>query len=76
MDSYDLSHAVEPISFIEQLTNWYIRRSRRRFWEEKASQDRDDAFATLYHVLLTLTKIAAPYIPFLSEAVYQNLKTP
>ncbi len=76
MDDYVLSHGVEPtISFIEQLTNWYIRRSRRRFWEEKPSKDRDEAFATLYHVLLTLTKIAAPYIPFISEAIYQNLKT-
>lgn len=76
MDDYNLSHGVEPtISFIEQLTNWYIRRSRRRFWEEQPSQDRDEAFATLYHVLLTLTKVAAPYIPFISEAIYQNLKT-
>lgn len=76
MDDYVLSHGIEPtISFIEQLTNWYIRRSRRRFWEEKASKDRDEAFETLYHVLLTLTKIAAPYIPFITEAIYQNLKT-
>lgn len=76
MDDYVLSHGVEPtISFIEQLTNWYIRRSRRRFWEEKASKDRDEAFETLYHILMTLTKIAAPYIPFISEAIYLNLKT-
>lgn len=76
MDDYVLSHGIEPtISLIEQLTNWYIRRSRRRFWEEKPSQDRDEAFSTLYRVLLTLTKIAAPYIPFISEAIYQNLKT-
>lgn len=76
MDEYDLSLAVEPfVEFVDQLTNWYIRRSRRRFWEEKASQDRDEAFATLYHVLVELTKIAAPYVPFISEAIYQNLKT-
>ena len=76
MDAYDLSHGVEPtIVFIEQLTNWYIRRSRRRFWEEKPSKDRNEAFETLYHVLLTLIKIAAPYIPFITEAIYQNLKT-
>lgn len=76
MDNYDLSLAVEPfVGFVEQLTNWYIRRSRRRFWEEEASQDRDEAFATLYEVLLELTKIAAPFIPFLSDAIYQNLKT-
>lgn len=76
MDGYDLSLAVEPfVGFIDQLTNWYIRRSRRRFWEEEASVDRSQAFATLYYVLLDLVKIAAPYIPFLSEAIYQNLRT-
>lgn len=76
MDDYVLSHGVEPtIAFIEQLTNWYIRRSRRRFWEEKPSKDRDEAFETLYLVLVTLTKIAAPYIPFISEAIYQNLRS-
>jgi isoleucyl-tRNA synthetase len=75
MDHYDLSHAVEPfITFVDQLTNWYIRRSRRRFWEEKASIDRDEAFATLYHVLVELVKIAAPYVPFLTEAIYRNLR--
>lgn len=76
MDAYDLSLAVEPfVDFIDQLTNWYIRRSRRRFWEDKATPDRDQAFATLYYVLLDLVKIAASYIPFLSEAIYQNLRT-
>jgi isoleucyl-tRNA synthetase len=75
MDEYDLSKAVEPfIGFIDQLTNWYIRRSRRRFWEEKQSLDRDQAFSTLYHVLMELTKIAAPYVPFMSEAIYLNLR--
>jgi isoleucyl-tRNA synthetase len=75
MDNYDLNHSVEPfITFVDQLTNWYIRRSRRRFWDEKASVDRDEAFATLYHVLIELVKIAAPYIPFLSDAIYRNLR--
>ena len=77
MDDYDLARAVEPfVGFIDQLTNWYIRRSRRRFWEEKRLSDRDQAFATLYYVLMELIKIAAPYIPFISEAIYQNLRTP
>lgn len=75
MDHYDLSLAVEPfVSFIDQLTNWYIRRSRRRFWEDKPSQDRDEAFATLYQVLVALTKIAAPFVPFISDAIYRNLR--
>jgi isoleucyl-tRNA synthetase len=57
------------------LTNWYIRRSRRRFWDEKPSQDRDEAFATLYQVLVELTKIAAPFVPFISETIYRNLRS-
>lgn len=77
MDGYDLSQAVEPfVGFVDQLTNWYIRRCRRRFWEEEDTTDRQQAFATLYQILLNLTKIAAPFIPFLSEAIYQNLRTP
>ncbi len=76
MDKYDLSLAVEPfVEFIDQLTNWYIRRSRRRFWEENDSPERAQAFATLYYVLLELIKIAAPYVPFISEAIYRNLRT-
>lgn len=75
MDNYDLSRSVEPfVEFVDQITNWYIRRSRRRFWEEKPSKDRDEAFATLYHVLVELAKIAAPFVPFISEAIYRNLK--
>lgn len=77
MDDYDLSAAVEPfIAFIDQLTNWYIRRCRRRFWADEESLDRRQAFETLYTVLLELSKIAAPFTPFLSDAIYQELKTP
>jgi isoleucyl-tRNA synthetase len=77
MDDYDLSHAVEPfVGFIDQLTNWYIRRSRRRFWADQDTPDRAQAFETLHHVLVELCKIAAPFIPFLSDAIYQNLRTP
>ncbi|MBI5346370.1 MAG: isoleucine--tRNA ligase [Chlamydiae bacterium] len=76
MDNYDLSKAVEPfVGFIEELTNWYIRRSRKRFWSDLDSQDRREAFSTLYEVLLTLSKIAAPFVPFISEAIYLRLKT-
>lgn len=75
MDDYDLSRAVEPfVGFVDQLTNWYIRRSRRRFWDDKASVDRDQAFSTLYQVLMELSKIAAPFIPFISDAIYRNLR--
>lgn len=75
LDSYQLNRAVEPfVKFIDQLTNWYIRRNRSRFWSEAATPDRDAAFQTLYTVLLTLTKIAAPFVPFLSEAMYLQLK--
>ncbi len=76
MENYDLNRAVEPfIQFIDQLTNWYIRRCRARFWADSDTQDRRDAFSTLYTALLDLIHIAAPFVPFLSEAIYQELKT-
>lgn len=76
MDNYDLAQAVEPfIEFIDQLTNWYIRRSRRRFWDDQETPDRSEAFATLYEVLVKLSKVAASYTPFISEAIYRNLRT-
>jgi isoleucyl-tRNA synthetase len=76
LDAYDLNRGVQPlVGFVEQITNWYIRRSRRRFWEEKTSSDRDQAFATLYQVLLGLTKVAAPFVPFITEAIYRNLRS-
>ncbi|MEZ5315701.1 MAG: isoleucine--tRNA ligase [Chlamydiales bacterium] len=76
MDLYDLSLAVEPfVHFIHLLTNWYIRRSRRRFWSDEKKSDQNQAFHTLYCVLVELCKIAAPFIPFLSEAIYRNIRT-
>ena len=76
MDGYDLSRAVDPfVGFVDQLTNWYIRRCRSRFWADQDSPDRQAAFHTLYTVLLTLSKVAAPFIPFLTDAIYQELKT-
>ncbi|MFC2049173.1 isoleucine--tRNA ligase, partial [Chlamydiota bacterium] len=75
MDDYDLSRAVEPfVGFIDQLTNWYIRRSRRRFWADQETPDRNQAFETLHYVLVELCKIAAPFIPFLSDAIFRNLR--
>ena len=76
MDGYDLSRAVEPfVGFIDQMTNWYIRRSRSRFWSEVDSLDRKEAFETLHTVLIELSKIAAPFIPFLSDAIYRELRS-
>ena len=76
MDVYDLQQAVRPfVRFIEDLTNWYIRRSRRRFWKSTDDEDKARAYATLYEVLLKLSKIAAPFVPFVSEAIYRNLRT-
>lgn len=62
-------------SFIDDLSNWYIRRNRRRFWRSKDASDTDKlaAYQTLYEVLLTLSKLLAPAVPFLSERIYQNL---
>jgi isoleucyl-tRNA synthetase len=77
LDRYDVAGGIDPlVQFIEQLTNWYIRRSRRRFWSVEASQDRHEAFQTLYLVLYQLSKLLAPFMPFLSEMIYQNLKQP
>ncbi len=76
LDDYDLNRAVKPlVGFVDQLTNWYIRRSRRRFWNEEDSPDRQQAFETLYQVLVELSKGAAPFMPFLTEAIYRNLRT-
>jgi isoleucyl-tRNA synthetase len=75
MNVYELQKAVEPlVGFIDQLTNWYIRRSRARFWADEDTQDRREAFQTLYQVLLCLVKMASPFIPFLTEAIYLELK--
>ena len=76
MDSYDLQSAVKPfVAFIEDLTNWYIRRSRRRFWKAEDDTDKLEAYSTLYEILLGLCKIAAPFTPFIADNIYKNLKT-
>ena len=77
MEDYRLYNVIPPIlGFIDDLTNWYIRRSRRRFWSQRGSGDDQDkiaAFATLYEVLVTFAKVAAPVLPFISEELYQRL---
>lgn len=75
MDVYDLQRAVRPfVAFIEDLTNWYIRRSRRRFWKSEDDADKRNAYRTLRYVLVQLSKVAAPFCPFISEQIYCNLK--
>ncbi len=59
--------------FVDMLSNWYVRRSRRRFWKSEEDTDKISAYLTLYQCLVTLTKLCAPYIPFISEEIYQNL---
>ena len=77
LDLYDLQKGINPIvEFIDLLNNWYIRRSRRRFWrpESKNDVDKRQAYETLYSVLITLVQVAAPFIPFITEEIYGNLK--
>lgn len=68
---FDSARAME--SFVDDLSNWYVRRSRERFWQGEMPQDKINAYMTLYTVLETLTKLSAPFIPFMAENIYQNL---
>ncbi|MBI3296204.1 MAG: isoleucine--tRNA ligase [Deltaproteobacteria bacterium] len=74
MKDYHL-HEVVPavLNFIDSLTNWHIRLNRRRFWSEEKSSDKELAYQTLYYVLREFSKILAPILPFITEAIYQNL---
>ncbi|MCQ2612084.1 MAG: isoleucine--tRNA ligase [Treponemataceae bacterium] len=75
LDAYDLSRAIDPIvAYIDMLNNWYIRRSRRRFWKSENDGDKNEAYEALYYALKTLCKVAAPVIPFITEAMWQNLR--
>ena len=75
MDDYDLQKSVRPfVKFVEDLTNWYIRRSRRRFWKSTNDGDKLNAYRTLRYVLVQLAKVAAPFTPFIAEEIYTNLK--
>ena len=76
MENYYLYEVVPPlISFIDELTNWYVRSNRKRFWKEKGVDDRDkiNAFKTLHEVLLEFSKTMAPVLPFICEEIYQGL---
>lgn len=74
MEQYNLYKVVPLlVDFIDNLTNWYIRRSRRRFWKSENDQDKDLAYGTLYYVLVQFSKVMAPFLPYLTEAIYRNL---
>ncbi len=74
LDKYDAEKATKELeAFLDVLSNWYVRRSRRRFWKSEADDDKSAAYATLYHVLVEFTKLLAPFIPFATEEIYQNL---
>jgi isoleucyl-tRNA synthetase len=74
LDKYDAERACSNLeSFLDDLSNWYVRRSRRRFWKSETDNDKAAAYATLHHVLVEFIKLLAPFIPFTTEAMYQNL---
>lgn len=74
MEEYNLPKATRPIiEFVDTLSNWYIRRSRRRFWKTENDQDKFQAFSTLYYVLENLSRLCAPFTPFISDSIYKNL---
>lgn len=74
LEDYDVSEATFQIEkFIENLSTWYIRRSRRRFWKSKADEDKKAGYTTLYSCLATLIRLLGPFVPFTTEEIYQNI---
>jgi isoleucyl-tRNA synthetase len=74
MDLYNLPKATRPMQdFLENLSNWYVRRSRRRFWKSENDDDKNQAYQTLYIVLVQFSKILSPFMPFVSDEIFQNL---
>ncbi len=74
LEKYDItSSSIQIESFTDRLSNWYVRRNRERFWGTQLTDDKIGAYVTLYRVLVTLCKISAPFIPFMTEEIYQNL---
>ena len=74
MDAYNIPDALSPIlPFLDDASNWYVRRSRRRFWKSEDDGDKNDAYRTLHYVLVRLGYILAPFTPFLAEELYRNL---
>lgn len=74
LDAYRLTESARELDkFVDELSNWYVRRCRERFWASGMEQDKKDAYITLYTVLKTLCRLAAPFIPFMTESIYQNI---
>ena len=74
MEEYNLSKATRPmVDFVDDLSNWYLRRSRRRFWKSDNDADKTEAYQTLYTVLVTFSKLLAPFMPFMADEIYRNL---
>jgi isoleucyl-tRNA synthetase len=74
LDAYDVNGAARPIAaFVDDLSNWYVRRSRRRFWKSEEDADKRAAYQALYECLVTVAKLLAPFMPFIAEELYQNL---
>lgn len=76
-DTYNLQKANSLLlEFLDALNNWYVRRSRRRFWKSESDLDKEQAYQTLYTVLMKFIKVACPVIPFITDEIYRNLRTP
>ena len=74
LDKYDITGAALQIEdFTDELSNWYVRRNRERFWSQELNDEKIGAYVTLYNVLVTLCKISAPFVPFVTDEIYQNL---
>lgn len=74
LDKYEITDSSRAMQdFVDILSNWYIRRGRERYWGSEMTEDKAAAYTTLYHCLVTLAKVSAPYTPFISEMIYQNL---
>ena len=74
LSNYKIPEAAKYLQeFVDDMSNWYVRRSRERFWAKGMEQDKINAYMTLYHALVTIAKTAAPMIPFMTEDIYQNL---
>ncbi len=74
LDNYDITGSARAIGdFVDELSNWYVRRNRERFWQPGMPKDKADAFMTLYTVLEAISRLIAPYVPFLAESIYRNL---